>query len=106
MGETGVEETSADETDNLQSKADDMEHSVFYKSYVVCLCVLLTLSGANCDKLLMLMVDGYSSDFLRNHTDDLPGFKQFFSIGSRAEHVDPQFPTMTFPNYYTLMTGS
>ncbi|XP_041371780.1 glycerophosphocholine cholinephosphodiesterase ENPP6-like [Gigantopelta aegis] len=82
-----------------------MGYLFLYKMYVVCLCIILTVSGANSEKLLMFMLGGCRNLYLKDYIDDLPGFKHFFAIGSRAEHVDPQFPTMTFPNHYSLVTG-
>jgi ectonucleotide pyrophosphatase/phosphodiesterase family protein 6 len=34
-----------------------------------------------------------------------PGFKKLFDKGIRTEYTTVEFPSLSIPNYYTLMTG-
>jgi ectonucleotide pyrophosphatase/phosphodiesterase family protein 6 len=37
---------------------------------------------------------------------DLPGFKQLFNEGVKSEYLEPVFPSLSYTNYYSLMTGT
>lgn len=53
--------------------------------------------------VIMISLDGFRSDYL-----DLgltPNLKRIVDEGSRAKYMIPSFPTITFPNHYTLATG-
>jgi hypothetical protein len=36
---------------------------------------------------------------------NFPGFKKLFDKGIRTEYTTVEFPSLSIPNYYTLMTG-
>jgi predicted AlkP superfamily pyrophosphatase or phosphodiesterase len=40
------------------------------------------------------------------HTHDLGNFSIFFKDGVKAAYINPQFTTQTFPNHWSLATGS
>lgn len=74
--------------------------------------VLLLLTGCSPDssnhqnepqKVLLISIDGFMNEYLdRNPT---PNFDRFIDEGTRAEYLIPVFPTKTFPNHYSLVTG-
>jgi len=54
-------------------------------------------------KVLLISIDGFMNEYLdRNET---PNFDRFIESGVKAEHMIPVFPTKTFPNHYSLVTG-
>lgn len=54
-------------------------------------------------KVLLISIDGFMNEYLdRNET---PNFDRFIKSGVMAEHMIPVFPTKTFPNHYSLVTG-
>lgn len=54
-------------------------------------------------KVLLISIDGFMNEYLdRNET---PNFDRFIESGVMAEHMIPVFPTKTFPNHYSLVTG-
>ncbi len=54
-------------------------------------------------KILLISFDGFMNEYLdRNPT---PNFDRFIEGGVKAEHMIPVFPTKTFPNHYSLVTG-
>jgi ectonucleotide pyrophosphatase/phosphodiesterase family protein 6 len=57
-------------------------------------------------KLLVLMIDGFKWDYFDNLRLDLPGFKQLFNEGVKSEYLEPVFPSLSYTNYYSLMTGT
>lgn len=53
--------------------------------------------------VLLVSLDGFRADYL-----DLgmtPNLARIAQEGVRAEWMNPSFPTLTFPNHYTLVTG-
>jgi predicted AlkP superfamily pyrophosphatase or phosphodiesterase len=72
------------------------------------LCVLVSsLSSAqkNASKPYVLLVsfDGFRHDYVERF--NLPNFKKFIREGAAAEGLIPSFPSKTFPNHYTIVTG-
>ncbi len=53
--------------------------------------------------LILVSIDGFRWDYLEKY--DAPGLKQLAAEGVRAERMNPSFPSKTFPNHYTLVTG-
>ncbi|WP_243042312.1 ectonucleotide pyrophosphatase/phosphodiesterase [Dyella sedimenti] len=61
------------------------------------------LSKAAPTPLLLISIDGYRSDYLeRGFT---PTLAQLAKDGVRATGMQPSFPSLTFPNHYTIVTG-
>lgn len=53
--------------------------------------------------LILISIDGFRPDYLdRGHT---PVLSQLARDGIRAEAMRSSFPSVTFPNHYTLVTG-
>ncbi|XP_006630158.3 glycerophosphocholine cholinephosphodiesterase ENPP6 [Lepisosteus oculatus] len=55
-------------------------------------------------KLLVFLIDGFRYDYI-NQLDALPGFKEIVDSGVKADYMTPDFPSLSYPNYYSLMTG-
>nr|XP_028704745.1 ectonucleotide pyrophosphatase/phosphodiesterase family member 6 isoform X2 [Macaca mulatta] len=57
-------------------------------------------------KLLVFLLDGFRSDYINDEAlESLPGFKEIVSRGVKVDYLTPDFPSLSYPNYYTLMTG-
>ncbi|MDP2138978.1 MAG: ectonucleotide pyrophosphatase/phosphodiesterase [Candidatus Didemnitutus sp.] len=72
--------------------------------------LLLTLAAGNvapaapgADLLILLSIDGFRWDYLDQH--DVPTLRALAKNGVHARRMTPSFPTKTFPNHYTLVTG-
>jgi predicted AlkP superfamily pyrophosphatase or phosphodiesterase len=53
--------------------------------------------------VILISIDGFRADFTEKHG---ASFLQSVSQkGVRAEYMTPSFPSLTFPNHYTLVTG-
>lgn len=71
---------------------------------------LLLLVGAEqqcfaAHPLLVFLIDGFRYDYM----DDLyalPGFRELVDNGVKVDYMTPDFPSLSYPNYYTLMTGN
>ena len=53
--------------------------------------------------MVMVSFDGFRHDYVEKY--NLPNFKKLISKGAAAEALIPSFPSKTFPNHYTLVTG-
>ncbi|MBI3789700.1 MAG: alkaline phosphatase family protein [Gemmatimonadetes bacterium] len=58
---------------------------------------------ANAPVIVMLSIDGFRSDYLDRFP--APNFARLLAHGVRAEGLVPAYPSKTFPNHYTLVTG-
>ncbi|XP_074603685.1 glycerophosphocholine cholinephosphodiesterase ENPP6-like [Brevipalpus obovatus] len=54
-------------------------------------------------KLILILADGVRYDYINDPT--LKGFKRMARTGVRAEYVRPIFPSNSYPNWYTIVTG-
>ena len=53
--------------------------------------------------VVLISFDGFRFDYVEKF--DAPSFKALAKKGTRAEALIPSFPSKTFPNHYTLVTG-
>lgn len=53
--------------------------------------------------VVLVSFDGFRHDYVNNFNP--PTFKKFIAKGSQAEALIPSFPSKTFPNHYTIVTG-
>jgi len=53
--------------------------------------------------VVMVSFDGFRYDYVTKYNP--PHFREFIRQGAAAEALIPSFPSKTFPNHYTLVTG-
>lgn len=53
--------------------------------------------------VVLISIDGFRWDYLDRHQP--PHLSRLAAKGVRAEGLIPQFPSKTFPNHYTIVTG-
>ncbi|HET9053541.1 MAG TPA: ectonucleotide pyrophosphatase/phosphodiesterase [Cyclobacteriaceae bacterium] len=53
--------------------------------------------------VVLVSFDGFRHDYVERY--NLPNFTKLISRGAAAEALIPSFPSKTFPNHYTLITG-
>lgn len=76
------------------------------RTLLLALALGLAQPAAAPRKLLVFLLDGFRSDYISNEAlESLPGLKEIVSRGVKADYLTPDFPTLSYPNYYTLMTG-
>ena len=49
------------------------------------------------------LLDGFRWDYF--DSVELPGFKKLFKNGVKAEYMTVDFPSLSLPNYYSVLTG-
>lgn len=55
------------------------------------------------DLLVLISIDGFRWDYLQKHPT--PNLQRLAAGGVHARRMTPSFPSLTFPNHYTLVTG-
>ena len=53
--------------------------------------------------VIMVSFDGFRHDYVEKY--EAKNFKRFIKNGASAEAMRPSFPSKTFPNHYSLVTG-
>ncbi len=53
--------------------------------------------------LLLISIDGYRSNYIKRGLS--PTLAMLAKTGVHADSMQPSFPSLTFPNHYTLVTG-
>jgi predicted AlkP superfamily pyrophosphatase or phosphodiesterase len=71
----------------------------------ILVCIVFLTHGQHKETPYVIMVsfDGFRSDYVSRF--NLPNFQSFIHEGAAAEGLIPSFPSKTFPNHYTLVTG-
>lgn len=64
-----------------------------------------TNTGAPSQKILLVSLDGWRWDFVSKNKQLLPNMAKLEKQGVMANHVENVFPTNTFPNHYSTVTG-
>lgn len=80
---------------------------------ILLLIVLVVLIGeknshrvAPRDRILILVsLDGFRWDYLQKFKTQTPHLNELASRGVHMERLIPVFPSLTFPNHYTIVTG-
>lgn len=55
------------------------------------------------EPLILISIDGFRWDFLEKFNP--PHLRELARQGTHAKKLIPSFPTLTFPNHYTIVTG-
>jgi hypothetical protein len=55
--------------------------------------------------LLVISMDGFRASYMQSRSQNLTNIKSFFREGVKSKGLRPSFPSLTFPNHYTLATG-
>lgn len=58
-------------------------------------------------KLILVLINGFAHYWTHDeHRFNLSGFTHLRRHGSRAAYLQPEFPTLSLPNQYSLLTGN
>ncbi|KAK0131290.1 Ectonucleotide pyrophosphatase/phosphodiesterase family member 6 [Merluccius polli] len=71
---------------------------------LVAVLLVVGQQGVGSRPLLVFLIDGFRYDYM-DDLNALPGFRQLVENGVKVDYVTPDFPSLSYPNYYSLMTG-
>ncbi|KAB5513634.1 hypothetical protein PHYPO_G00249010 [Pangasianodon hypophthalmus] len=55
--------------------------------------------------LILISLDGFRAEYLNVYEDQLPTIRKLRKCGTSTKYMRPAYPTKTFPNHYTIVTG-
>ena len=91
---------------NISAGIDNREFKIHYQysgkePLSVCICFFIFLV-----KPIYIQLYRFRYDYVDMQSPDvLPGFNRFLKEGVRAEYMSPIFPSISYPNWNTLLTG-
>ena len=76
-----------------------------FATSILAIFVLLFAAPGRADEptLVLISIDGFGWNFLSAHPT--PALDRIAAAGVRAESMRPVFPSLTFPNHYSIATG-
>lgn len=63
----------------------------------------ITKNNSDYHPVILVSIDGFKPDYL--HRNVTPNLNNLVANGVFTEAMRPSFPSITFPNHYTLVTG-
>lgn len=78
-------------------------HVFVSTSYMNLLPSSTWLSRFKVPPLLLISLDGFRADFLQRNIT--PAIQRLMNCGTSAPYMFPSYPSKTFPNHYTIVTG-
>ena len=69
------------------------------------ICSFLNAYSARKETVILVSFDGFRWDYLDMNRTKTDNFEAIIKEGVRAEYVQNVFPTVTFPNHFTIVTG-
>lgn len=71
--------------------------------FALALALMLPAAALAREPVILVSIDGFRADYLGKGST--PVLDSLAERGVRAEGLRPSFPSLTFPNHYTLVTG-
>ncbi|KAM6954085.1 ectonucleotide pyrophosphatase/phosphodiesterase family member 1 [Aplochiton taeniatus] len=62
-------------------------------------------AGFDKPPLILVSMDGFRAGYLQSYSNLLPVLNKLRKCGTSTPYMRPAYPTKTFPNHYTLVTG-
>lgn len=82
-------------------------HRKIFALFLICWAVLFASAAQPISDLrptvILISIDGFRADYLDKI--DTPNLHSIVQRGTRAKYMVPVFPSKTFPNHYTIVTG-
>ncbi|XP_048700500.1 ectonucleotide pyrophosphatase/phosphodiesterase family member 3 isoform X2 [Caretta caretta] len=61
--------------------------------------------GFDLPPLILFSMDGFRAEYLQTWTSLLPNIEKLKTCGTHSKYMRAVYPTKTFPNHYTIVTG-
>ena len=74
------------------------------RQFLFIIHLIILCSGESPESVILVSFDGMRQDYIEKA--DTPNFDSFIQDGVRAKSLVPVFPSYTFPNHYSIATGT
>ena len=85
------------------------DRSAPIRSAIVAVAILVMFAGRisanNAAPVLLVSMDGFRWDYCALHPTETPHLRQYAAEGISASELIPVYPSNTFPNHYSIVTG-
>uniref|UniRef100_A0A4W6EU68 Ectonucleotide pyrophosphatase/phosphodiesterase 1 n=1 Tax=Lates calcarifer TaxID=8187 RepID=A0A4W6EU68_LATCA len=61
--------------------------------------------GFSKSPLILVSLDGFRAEYLKDHRNHVPIINKLREAGTTTPYMRPVYPTKTFPNHYSIVTG-
>lgn len=61
--------------------------------------------GFDLPPVILFSMDGFRAEYLQTWSTLIPNINKLKTCGVHSQYLRPAFPTKTFPNHYTIVTG-
>ncbi|KAL2082535.1 hypothetical protein ACEWY4_022353 [Coilia grayii] len=62
-------------------------------------------AGFSRPPLILVSLDGFRAEYMKSYERLMPVLSKLKRCGTSTSHMRPVYPTKTFPNHYTIITG-
>ncbi|XP_041951559.1 ectonucleotide pyrophosphatase/phosphodiesterase family member 1 [Alosa sapidissima] len=62
-------------------------------------------AGFSRSPLILVSLDGFRASYMKSYEPLMPVLSKLKRCGTSTSHMRPVYPTKTFPNHYTIVTG-
>jgi predicted AlkP superfamily pyrophosphatase or phosphodiesterase len=76
-----------------------------WRAVGVAIISFVTARAAEAPPLILISLDGFRWDYCALHPAETPNLRRLAQAGVMARSLIPVYPTNTFPNHYTIVTG-
>lgn len=76
---------------------------MMYKFFLGLAAVMTLACVSDGSKLIVILMDGFRWDYFQNV--HMPGFSEMAQDGVKSAYIVPDYPSISYPNFYSLMTG-
>lgn len=76
---------------------------MMYKFFLGLVAVMTLACVSDGSKLIVILMDGFRWDYFQNV--HMPGFSEMAQDGVKSAYIVPDYPSISYPNFYSLMTG-
>jgi predicted AlkP superfamily pyrophosphatase or phosphodiesterase len=76
---------------------------IYFFLFFFCLITTAIAQTKETPYVILVSFDGFRYDYVQRYRP--PNFEAFIAKGSQAEALIPSFPSKTFPNHYSIVTG-
>ncbi|KAG7460765.1 hypothetical protein MATL_G00202330 [Megalops atlanticus] len=89
----------------LKQRSSEEEYGVWVEDQCEDMETSQCPAGFSKPPVILVSMDGFRAGYLKAHGNLLPVISKLKNCGTSTPYMRPAYPTKTFPNHYTIVTG-